>query len=415
MGKVQALVCVKCDRSYAEGEVLYTCPHCGPTGILDVRYDYDALAREGFGPERLAADPERTQWRYRDLLPIGDGAEVPPVPVGWTPVFPLPGLARSLGVAELWVKDEGRNPTASFKDRASSVAAVKARELGFDTVCCASTGNAASSLAGFAAQLGLRAFIFVPEVAPEAKVAQLLIFGATVFVVEGSYRDAYELCSRAAAAFGWYNRSAAINPVPVEGKKTAGLEIAEQFGDALPDWVSVSVGDGCTVAGVWKGLKEMRRFGVIDRLPRLLGTQAQGASPLVDAFQRGTESWEVREAHTVADSISVAEPRNGIKALRAVRESGGALLAVSDEEILAAERELAAHGVFAEPAAAASLAGLRRAREEGLVGPGDRVLCVVTGSGLKDVRAATEAARAAGRQPHRVAPALAAVREVVQG
>jgi threonine synthase len=415
VGKVQALVCVKCDRHYAEGEILYTCPHCGPTGILDIRYDYDRLAAEGFGPERLAADPERTQWRYRDLLPIGDGAEVPPVPVGWTPVFPLPALARSLGVAELWVKDDGRNPTGSFKDRASSVAAVKARELGFDTVCCASTGNAASSLAGFAAQLGLRAFIFVPEAAPEAKVAQLLIFGATVFVVQGTYRDAYELCWRAAEAFGWYNRSAAVNPIPVEGKKTAGLEIAEQLRDALPDWVSVSVGDGCTVAGIWKGLREMRRFGVVDRLPRLLGTQAEGACPLVEAFERGTETWEVREARTVADSISVAQPRNGIKALRAVRESGGAFVAVSDEEILSAERELAAHGVFAEPAAAAGVAGVRRAREAGLVGPRDRVLHVVTGSGLKDVRAATEAARMAGRVPHPVEPELEAVRKVVGG
>jgi threonine synthase len=222
VGKVAGLRCVKCGTVYADGEVLYTCPSCGPTGILDVEYDYDAVAAGGFGAASLAANPDRSHWRYRDLLPIGDGAEIPPVPVGGTPLFTMPGLARDLDLAELWIKDEGRNPTGSFKDRASSVAAVKARELGFEKVCCASTGNAASSLAGFAAQLGLNAFIFVPGFAPEAKVAQLLIFGATVFVVDGSYRDAYDLCTEAAQEFGWYNRSAAINPIPVEGEKTAG-------------------------------------------------------------------------------------------------------------------------------------------------------------------------------------------------
>ncbi len=410
MGKVEALECVRCGQRYADGQVRYTCPRCGPAGILDIRYDYDAIAAAGFGPAWLAAQPERTHWRYRDLLPIGDGVEVPSLPVGWTPVFPLPDLARRLGVAELWIKDDGRGPTGSFKDRASSVAAVKAAELGVRAVCCASTGNAASSLAGFAAPLGLEAFIFVPQTAPEAKLTQLLIFGATVFVVEGSYRDAYELCTRAAEAFGWYNRSAGINPVPVEGKKTAGLEIGEQMADGVPDWVSVSVGDGCTIAGIWKGLREMRRFGVIDRLPRMLGTQAAGAAPLVDAFRRGTEDWVPVEAETVADSIAVGEPRNGVKALRAVRESGGALVAVTDEEILAAQRELASFGVFGEPAAVAGIAGVRRAREEGLVGPADRVLHVVTGSGLKDPKAA---ARAAARRPRRVPPDLEAVRETL--
>jgi threonine synthase len=413
VGKVSALRCVKCGTAYAEGEVLYTCPACGPTGILDVEYDYDAVAAGGFGPHSLAANPDRSQWRYRDLLPIGDGAEIPPVPVGGTPLFKLPGLARDLGLAEMWIKDDGRNPTGSFKDRASSVAAVKARELGFETVCCASTGNAASSLAGFAAQLGMKAFIFVPGFAPEAKVAQLLIFGATVFVVEGSYRDAYDLCAEAAEEFGWYNRSAAINPIPVEGKKTAGLEIGEQTAGHVPDWVSVSVGDGCTIAGIWKGLKEMKRFGVIDRLPRLLGTQAEGAAPLADAFARGTEDWNPVEAETIADSISVGRPGNALKALRAVRESGGTFVTVTDHEILDGQRDLASSGVFGEPAGVAGVAGIRRARDAGIIGAKDRVLHVVTGSGLKDVKSATMAAQAAGHEAHRVKPTLEAVQEVV--
>lgn len=411
MGKVSALRCVRCGTAYAEGEVLYTCPACGPTGILDIEYDYDAVAAGGFGAQSLASNPDRSQWRYRDLLPIGDGAEIPPVPVGGTPLFPLPGLAPDLGVAELLIKDDGRNPTGSFKDRASSVAAVKARELGFETVCCASTGNAASSLAGFASQLGLKAFIFVPGFAPEAKVAQLLIFGATVFVVDGSYEDAFDLCTESAAEFGWYNRSAAINPIPVEGKKTAGLEIAEEMATDLPDWVSVSVGDGCTVAGIWKGLKEMNRFGVIDRLPRLLGTQAEGAAPLADAFARDTEDWNPVQADTIADSISVGRPGNAVKALRAVRESGGTFVTVTDVEILASQRGLASFGVFGEPAGVAGVAGIRRARGDGVVGSNDRVLHVVTGSGLKDVKSAR---RAAGREALSIAPTLDAVRRALR-
>lgn len=411
MGQVTSLECVRCGRSYLEDEVLYTCPACGPAGILDVVYDYEALEAGGFGPERLAENPDRTHWRYLDLLPIASGAALPPVPVGGTPLFPLPGLADRLGVAELWIKDEGRNPTGSFKDRASSVAAVKAQQLGFHTVCCASTGNAASSLAGFSAQLGLTTFIFVPEFAPEAKVAQLLIFGATVFVVKGSYHDAYELCSEAATTLGWYNRSAAINPYAIEGKKTGGLELGEQMAGRMPDWVSVSVGDGCTIAGIWKGLKELRRFGVIDRLPRLLGTQASGAAPLVQAWRAGDEQWPSVNASTVADSISVGQPRNGLKALRAVRESAGALIEVTDEQILAAEADLAAHGVFGEPAGVAGLAGVQQARWSGLVGAEERVVHVMTGSGLKDVQSAR---RAADREATVIEASLGAVQAALE-
>ena len=411
MGQVTALECVRCGRSYREDEVLYTCPSCGPSGILDVVYDYEALEANGFGPERLAANPDRTHWRYLDLLPIAPGAALPPVPVGGTPLFQLPDLAERLGVVEMWIKDEGRNPTGSFKDRASSVAAVKARQLGFQTVCCASTGNAASSLAGFSAQLGLTAFIFVPEFAPEEKIAQLLIFGATVFVVKGSYLDAYELCSEAATTLGWYNRSAAINPYAIEGKKTGGLELGEQMAGRMPDWVSVSVGDGCTIAGIWKGLKELRRFALIDRLPRMLGTQAKGAAPLVQAWRSGGEQWASVEANTVADSISVGQPRNGLKALRAVRESGGVLIEVSDDQILAAEADLAPHGVFGEPAGVAGLAGIQQARWSGLMGPDERVVHVMTGSGLKD---AASARRAADREPTVIEPSLGAVQAALE-
>jgi threonine synthase len=312
--------------------------------------------------------------------------------VGWTPVGDAPRLAAWAGLRALALKDEGRNPTASFKDRASVVGVARALARRARVVACASTGNAASSLAGAAASVGLRAVIFVPETAPEPKVAQLLVFGARVLRVKGSYDETWELCQRACARHGWYNRNAAVNPSLVEGKKTCGLEIAEQTGPRVPDWVAVSVGDGCTIAGIWKGLVQMRALGFIPRLPRMLGVQAAGARPRVDAFETGADLVP-GPAQTVADSICVGHPRNWRKALAAVRASGGAFVAVPDEAILEAMLEAGRRaGVFGEPAGVAGLAGLRQAVAEGIVPRRASALAVVTGSGLKDVRAAIRAA-----------------------
>jgi threonine synthase len=342
----------------------------------------------------------RDHWRYHELLPVPAAATRPPWPVGWTPVADAPRLAAWAGVRALALKDEGRNPTASFKDRASSVGVARALMRRARVVACASTGNAASSLAGAAAAVGLRSVIFVPEFAPEAKVAQLLVFGARVVRVLGTYDQAWELCQRACARYGWYNRNAAVNPSLVEGKKTCGLEIAEQLGPEPPDWVAVSVGDGCTLAGIWKGLQQMQALGFLRRLPRLLGVQAAGASPLVAAFDSGGDLVPA-PARTIADSICVGHPRNWRKALRAVRESRGAFLAVPDEAILEAMRAAGQRaGLFGEPAGVAGLAGLRLAVEDGVVGRRETALGVVTGSGLKDARTA---ARAAG-QPFDLPP-----------
>ena len=334
----------------------------------------------------------RDIWRYRELLPVPEGAPRPPSQVGWTPIAPAPRLADWAGVRTLFLKDEGRNPTASFKDRASAVGVARAAHRRARVVACASTGNAASSLAGAAAGVGLRAVIFVPESAPEPKLAQLLVFCARVIRVHGTYDETWELCQRACDTYGWYNRNAAVNPSLVEGKKTCGLEIAEQMGAEVPDWVSISVGDGCTLAGTWKGLQEMHALGFIRRLPRLLGVQAQGARPLVDAFHHGGDMVPTR-AETIADSICVGHPRNWRKALRAVKQSGGAFLAVSDDAILEAMREAGRRaGIFGEPAGVAGLAGIREALRAGILGRGDSALTVVTGSGLKDVRTAIRAA-----------------------
>lgn len=396
MALIVGLECVHCGQRYAPDEAEYYCLACGyHDGILDVLYDYDAAGRE-LTRQALAANPNRNLWRYLPLLPIANPALIPHLQVGWTPLYEAPRLARELGVARCWIKDEGRNPTASFKDRASAIGVVKALEKRTAQITCASTGNAASSLAGFAAAAGLPATIFVPQRAPQAKVAQLLVYGAQVFSVEGTYDQAWELCMQAAAEFGWYNRNCAINPYLIEGKKTVSLELAEQFlaigPDSFPDWIVVSVGDGCTIGGVWKGLREMHRLGLLPRLPRLLGVQAEGCQPFVTAW-RSHAALAPCQANTLADSIAVGHPRNFAKGMRAVTESGGAFIAVADEEILEAMTLLARKGaVFGEPAGVAGAAGVRRAIAAGILHRHESVAVIVTGNGLKDIPSAIRAA-----------------------
>ncbi len=398
---VTGLQCLTCSSRYAYGN-LFTCTRCG--GILDVQYDYDSASRS-LGD--LSSRPP-DQWRYRELLPVSPQIPPPYLHVGWSPVYEVPRLAHALGTRKLFLKDEGRNPTGSFKDRASAIAVLKAREFGFTSVACASTGNAASSLAGFAAATGLQCFVFVPDTTPEAKIAQLLIFGATVLRVEGSYDEAYHLCKLACDQFGWYSRNCATNPFLVEGKKTAGLEIAEAF-PKVPDWIAVSVGDGCTIGGIGKGFGEMKILGIIDRIPRLLGVQAEGASALADAFSSG-RSPVPSGTSTIADSIAVKNPRNWSRAIQQVKSSGGDMVTVSDEDILGEMRMTARLGaVFGEPAGAASIAGIKKAVEMNIIKSNESALAVVTASGLKDFQSAR---KAAGRE-YLVKPSLDAVAEAL--
>ena len=390
---VTGLQCVSCDRVYPprrDAAGARTCPRCGIEGILNIEYDYRAIARR-LTRRVLAARPERSQWRYRELLPIEESSAVPNLTAGWTPLISAPALARHIGIRELLLKDEGRNATGSLKDRSSALGVVKAREARRKIIACASTGNAASSCAGMAASMGLSSVIFVPEHTPEPKITQLLIFGATVLRVRGSYEQAYQLCQQACERWGWYNRNSATNPYLVEGKKTAGLEIAEQLGWNVPDWVAVSVGDGCTIAGVWKAFRELKTLGLIAQTPRLLGVQPEGAAPIAACFRTG-EPLRPVEARTFADSIAVGAPRNWKKALQAIHDSGGAMVAVSDGEICDAMQYTGRlTGVFAEPAAATAVAGLRRAAAEGLVGRRARAVALITASGLKDTRSAQAA------------------------
>jgi threonine synthase len=398
---------VQCGTEYAEGEAL-TCPHCGPDeGILDVHFDLPRVARTL--TRQALSERTRSHWRYRELLPLEDDFCPSSGTIGWTPLVEAARLAKILGIARLRLKDEGRNPSGSFKDRASSVGVARAMQEGFDSIACASTGNAASSLAHCAAAAGLQASIFVAKLCPEGKLAQLLAYGARVFRVQGSYAQAYELCTQACQHFGWYNRNAAINPYLVEGKKTGGLEIAEQCADDPPDWVTCSVGDGCSIAGVWKGIIQMKAIGIIDWQARMLGVQAAGVAPIVEA-QRTGQLDRSGKGDTYADSINVPVPRNWRKALYAVRESGGALVTATDEQIMEAVRltgRLA--GVFAEPAAAAAVAGIAVARRQGILDDRASVVAVITGNGLKDVAGAL---RAVGR-PHDVPPDLERVVELV--
>jgi threonine synthase len=409
---VSRLVCDSCGASFRPGEIELTCPSCGDRlGTLTVEYDLEAISRL-LNREVLRERRDFSHWRYLELLPVaGRPAELHPR-VGWTPLYETPDLARRLGLERLWLKDDGLNPSASYKDRASSVAVAHALSLGRRQICAASTGNAASSLSLFAACAGLRAVILVPESAPEAKLAQLLLFGAEVLMVRGNYDQAFELSLGLSRQLGFYCRSTAVNPVLAEGKKTGALEICEQFDFEPPDWVAVGVGDGCILGGLWKGFCDFYRLGLIHRRPRLLGVQAAGSAPLYRAWREGAARVEDLQApSTAADSICVGRPRDQLKALRAVRESGGAFMAVDDEEILGAMRLMGSAGVFAEPAGAASLAGLAAARGQNIIGRSESALALITGNGLKDI---SSARRAAAARPRLIDADLAAALEALQ-
>ncbi|MGD2043223.1 MAG: threonine synthase [Acidimicrobiia bacterium] len=402
------LECLLCGRTFEPKEVEYVCPDHGDDGVLDVVYDYETI---GAGVERDSIRPD-SMWDYRPLLPVAADAPLPPLRVGGTPLYETRRLAGRIGLEQVWVKDEGVQPTGSLKDRASAMALVKADELGAAVLTTASTGNAAAALSGLAASVGRDTVIFVPASAPEAKVAQLLAFGATVLLVEGSYNDAIELCLRASERFGWYNRTTGFNPYMSEGKKTVAYEVVHQLGWEAPDVIVVSVGDGCIIGSLWKGFHDLIELGWVERMPRMIGVQATGSDFLAQAWENDENVLDKPpiQPATIADSISAALPRDRVKAMRAVTASDGAFVTVTDEAILSAIPTLASTtGVFAEPAAAAAWAGAVRAVELGLVTAADRVVVLSTGTGLKDIPAAMRSVSAAGLNPHRIPPDIEAV------
>ncbi|MBI1793728.1 MAG: threonine synthase [Chloroflexi bacterium] len=417
MTKFTGYRCSLCGTEYLPDQVAYTCPKDG--GNLDIILDYKAI-RKKYQPEDILSRGDASLWRYLPLLPVPEpeGDSTPLHVAGGTPVFALRQLGEKLGLKHLWLKDESRNPSASFKDRASAVVVTRAREIKADVIVTASTGNAGAALAGMSAAVGQKAVIFAPKTAPPAKVAQLLIFGAQVILVDGTYDDAFDLTIQASNEFGWYCRNTGYNPFTAEGKKTAAFEIWEWWQATHQEWhkqhgenldhsaltVFVSVGDGNIISGIHKGFKDLLELGWIPRLPRIIGVQAEGSAAIANAFHANTENIIPISAKTIADSISVDLPRDGVRAVRAARETGGTYVTVSDDEILKAIAELGRQGIFAEPAGAAAYAGLTRAAAQGLVGGDEPILVLNTGSGLKDVRAAMQAVAASS--PHGEAPVI---------
>ena len=382
--------CARCAREFPTDSPDWTCSTCQAN--LDVLYDYRAV-RKTWKREALVANPDRSMWRYRALLPLTEGAAVPSLQTGWTPLYLASRLGSELGLRWLYLKDDSRNPTGSLKDRASAMAVGHALAIGQRVAACASTGNAASALAGMCANAGMTSVIFVPETTPSGKLAQIIAFGAYLLRVQGSYDQAFDLAASACFRFGWYNRNTGVNPYLSEGKKTVSFEMAEQLGWEVPDWVFVPVGDGNIIASVGKGFEELLHVGFIEKLPRLVAVQAEGSSAIVDALL-GDGVVRPVEVRTIADGIAVGRPRDPDRALRAVRQSNGLGLKVRDSELLEAQLLLARKtGVFVEPAAAASLAGLIRLSAGGEVTGDDRVVLLLTGSGLKDTAAVLDRAR----------------------
>jgi len=403
--------CSLCGKKYAPEDVTYTCPEDG--GNLNIVLDYDAI-KEKYQPDDITCRTEASLWRYLPLLPVSNpgGEETPLYAAGWTPTFALPRLAEKLGLKNLWLKDESSNPTASFKDRASAILVARAKEIGAEVIVTASTGNAGAALAGMSAAVGQKAVIFAPKTAPVAKIAQLLIFGARVMLVDGTYDDAVELAVKAANEFGWYCRNTGYNPFTAEGKKTAAFEIWEWSLKALgetdkPLTIFVSVGDGNIISGIHKGFKDLQQLGWLKAMPRIIGVQAEGSAAIANAYFAGTEEITPVSATTSADSISVDMPSDGVRALRAATETNGRYMLVSDDAIIAAIAELGKMGVFAEPAGATAYAGLVEAVSQGVVEADDPVLVLNTGSGLKDVNAALKAVT----QAPIIQPTLEAVKE----
>jgi len=370
----------------------FLCPDCG--GNLDITYDYAAIAKDvagGFG------DDQNDLFRYAPLLPVRETDAPFPLRIGGTPLYGAARLGESLGLGNLYLKDDTVNPSASTKDRASAVVLRRAIDVGAKVVSIASTGNAGSSLACLAASLGLRAVVFVPENAPAAKLTQALSFGATVFAVRGNYDDAFDLCLAASDEFGWFNRSTGYNPFTREGKKTCAYEIWESLGGRVPDRIVVPAGDGNLLSGIWKGWCDLRAVGLVDRVPKIDCVQSDASAAICLAVRRIRDSgnsdpdWstvlvdQVR-ASTAADSISVDRPRDGLAAVKGIFQSGGETVTVPDEEILAAIPEMArTTGIFAEPAAAAPWAAVKQMLRDDRIEMDELVVCIVSGSGLKDI------------------------------
>jgi len=380
--------CVNCDREYDPGSVQYLCPDCEkenkqglpPRGVLKVVYDYPSLKNE------LKSFQSLKEQHFLDVLPIRDIKNMPNLRIGDTPLYDCSGIGKRPKSHRLFLKDDAQNPSFSFKDRASALVSAYAKENGFSTIVAASTGNAGSSIAAICANQGQQAIVVVPEKAPIAKLTQIVMYGAKIVPVKGTYDDAFDLSVEASQVFGWYNRNTAYNPITIEGKKTVSLEIFEQMGYQVPDRIFVPTGDGVIISGVYKGFEDLLLLGFIEKMPVVVAVQAAGSDNLVRNLQN--QDFEIRKSTTIADSISVDAPRNFYMAKQFILKYQGEWMTVNDEEIIKASSELAKEtGLFAEPAAAAAYAGYKKMDGEGGIPEGTSNVVLLTGSGLKDLKA----------------------------
>ncbi|MCH8070258.1 MAG: threonine synthase [Candidatus Marinimicrobia bacterium] len=354
---------------------------------LDVIYNYDWI-RAHWSKQELTNDRDDSLWRYLPLLPVKTAPENHSIRVGGTPLISFPKIALDYDLNNFYIKDDMRNPSGSLKDRATEIGIQHASELGKDTLVAASTGNAAASLSALSAFYGKKAVILAPASTPKAKLTQILQHGAHLYLIDGSYDEAFDLSIKVAKEFGWYLRSTGINPIMSEGKKTVALEISEQLDWQVPDKVFVPVGDGCIIGGIYKGFYDLKQLDWIDKIPKLIALQAEGSAAIVNALENNGEI-KLVSSNTLADSISVDFPRDGLKALRAVNESGGFGIKITDDEILKAQLLLSkTTGIFAEPAAAAAFGGFLKAHKSGKIETGESVIVLITGTGLKDVPSA---------------------------
>ncbi len=394
--------CTTCGKPYKRDEVRYLCPVCAKNyrpgipllGVLSVQFDYAAIKRRF-----------RKQSPDWSLFSAVEPRYFPPYAVGNTPFFPVAALGKASGFENVWLKNDGLNPSASLKDRASFLVVAEANRLKEPSIVTASTGNAASALAAVCAAAGRQAIIFVPESAPKAKLVQMVLYGARVIPVRGTYDDAFRLSLEYTARKGGLNRNTAYHPLTIEGKKTVGLEIYQQNKFKAPDVILVPVGDGVIISGVYKAFYDLKAAGLISKLPRLVCVQAE-RSAAIHHYLRTGKYQNARRPVTIADSISVSIPSNAHLARRAVMESRGFSITVSDREILRAQRTLAEQtGVFAEPAAAATVAALRKLQGSDLLDRKEQIVLLITGHGLKDVEAALNTIRI----PASIEPALEAL------
>jgi len=382
-----SLQCVNCGKEYSPSQVLYLCPSCEntnttklpPKGVLKTIYDYKSLKKKGITYSKLK------QKGFIDLLPIQAISSLPILRVGNTPLYRIEGMNEKSLPFELYLKDDSQNPTFSFKDRASAMVSAYAKENNFKTIVAASTGNAGSSLAGICAAQQQKAIILVPEKAPAAKLTQIVMYGATIIPVKGTYDNAFDLSILATREFGWYNRNTAYNPFTIEGKKTVSLELFEQLGIRVPDSIFVPVGDGVIISGVYKGFEDLLHLGIIEKMPTIVAVQSEGSQNLVGNLSN--PEFRIHPSSTIADSISVDIPRNFYMAKQFIEMYKGESIIVSDDEIINASAVLARNtGIFAEPAAAAAFAGMLRYSNDGKLAKGSKNVVLLTGSGLKDLK-----------------------------